>query len=757
MGQTQWRQLFDICQRLQGFPRHLSIHVGGMLVTGRPLIDMLPVERATMPGRVVIQFNKDDAEDLGLIKMDMLGLRTLSVVDECLDLVEAASGERPDLDALPLDDPEVYRIASAADTVGVFQIESRAQMATLPRTRPQVFEDLVLEVAIIRPGPIQGNAVNPYIRRRQGREPVTYPHPKLEPILEDTLGVILFQEQILEITMQLGGYTASQSDAFRRAMNRHRSVAEMESLRAGFLTAVARHSGVEEELGNQIFDSVAGFAQYGFCRCLAGDTPITDALTGRIATLAEMAEAAVPAGPAAAGNRPTAGGVLAAPPVTTVWSLGPDRRLHPAPVTALYRNGVRPVFRVATRGGREITVTGNHPLLTPQGWRQVDDLGPGCEVAMRWSGGDIYWERLAAVDPAGESETFDLTVEPRHNFVAGGFVVHNSHAAAFARTTYETVWLRRHFPAPYYCGLLNNQPMGFYHPSVLVEDAKRHGVEVLPVDVNLSRERCLPDGPGALRLGFNQVRGLGPGAVERIRRERRRGEFRDLQDFCDRVCVALTEAELAERERPAYGRVGTSLHPPAPSAVERAGVDNLVVVGAFDAWGFPRRDLLWQVREAFGDAGGSRVVGPAPVPAGLPEMTEAEVTATDYRVLGLTSGRHLVSYYRERLYREGVLSSARLREMPDGRRVQVGGLVITRQAPGTARRFRFFTLEDEWGHVNLILRPDFFDRHRALLTANDLLVFSGTVQAQDGVLSIRATGVRALPPPEAKPQPRNFR
>jgi error-prone DNA polymerase len=205
VGQTQWRQLFDICQRLQGFPRHLSIHVGGMLVTGRPLIDMLPVERATMPGRVVIQFNKDDAEDLGLIKMDMLGLRTLSVVDECLDLVEAASGERPDLDALPLDDPEVYRIASAADTVGVFQIESRAQMATLPRTRPQVFEDLVLEVAIIRPGPIQGNAVNPYIRRRQGREPVTYPHPKLEPILEDTLGVILFQEQILEITMQLGG------------------------------------------------------------------------------------------------------------------------------------------------------------------------------------------------------------------------------------------------------------------------------------------------------------------------------------------------------------------------------------------------------------------------------------------------------------------------------------------------------------------------------------------------------------------------
>src|SRR5438445_2149926 len=208
---VQWRQFYDICRRIQGFPRHLSIHVGGMLVTGESLIDMLPVERATMPGRVVVQFNKDDVEDLGLIKMDMLGLRTLSVVEECQQLVAQEGCARPNLDALDLKDPEVYRIATEADTVGVFQIESRAQMQTLPRTRPECFNDLVVEVAIIRPGPIQGNAVNPYIRRRQGREPVTYAHPALEPILRDTLGVILFQEQILEIAMHLGGYTPAQA------------------------------------------------------------------------------------------------------------------------------------------------------------------------------------------------------------------------------------------------------------------------------------------------------------------------------------------------------------------------------------------------------------------------------------------------------------------------------------------------------------------------------------------------------------------
>src|SRR5437588_792766 len=199
IGSHTWLQFIKLCQEIQGFPRHLSIHVGGMLVTGEPLVDIVPVEPATMEDRVVVQFDKNDVEDLGLIKMDMLGLRTLSVVAECLELVEHKTGERPDLDQLPLDDPEVYRVCSEADTIGVFQIESRAQMQTLHRTRPKAFNDLVVEVAIIRPGPIQGNAVHPYIRRKQGREPVTYAHPLLEPILKDTLGVILYQEQILEI------------------------------------------------------------------------------------------------------------------------------------------------------------------------------------------------------------------------------------------------------------------------------------------------------------------------------------------------------------------------------------------------------------------------------------------------------------------------------------------------------------------------------------------------------------------------------
>jgi error-prone DNA polymerase len=435
-----------------------------------------------------------------------------------------------------------------------------------------------------------------------------------------------------------------------------------------------------------------------------------------------------------------------------------DGRLAAGTIAAIYRNGVHPTYRVVSHSGRAITATGNHPLLTPQGYRQLDDLAPGCEVALQWSDGDIFWDRIAAIDDAGEQETFDLTVEPHHNFVADGFVVHNSHAAAFARTTYETIWLRDRFPAAYYCALLNNQPMGFYAPTVLVEDAKRHGVEVLPVDVNRSRERCLPESDGAaMRLGFNYVRALGSGGVERIRMERERGEFRDVQDFCDRVCtpnpLEMAEAEPAVRA----GNVGTSLNPPIPAPVKQEGVENLVAVGAFDWLGQPRRQLMWRVKEAYETAGQNRLVTPAAEELPLPEMTELERTSTDYQVLELTTGRHLIAYYRDRLEAEGVTDSRALKQARHNARVKVAGLVITRQAPGTAKRFRFFTLEDEWGHINLILRPDFFAKHRRVANQNQLLLFEGVVQNVDNVISVMATDVRALPPLDVAPASHDYR
>jgi error-prone DNA polymerase len=266
VGDERWPHFRRLVVEIAGFPRHLSIHNGGMLITAAPLIDTVPIERATMPGRVVCQFDKRDVEDLGLIKMDLLGLRTLSLVKDARAMIAAHHATAvPDLDRLPLDDAAVYDLLCEVDTIGVFQVESRAQAQALPRVRPRNFADIVVEVAIIRPGPLQGNAVNPYINRRQGREPVTYLHPSLEPILKETLGVILFQEQILKVAMVIGGFSAAQGDKLRRAMSRARSSADMERLRGPFV-AGALANGVSREVADQVFQQIAGFADFGFCK-----------------------------------------------------------------------------------------------------------------------------------------------------------------------------------------------------------------------------------------------------------------------------------------------------------------------------------------------------------------------------------------------------------------------------------------------------------------------------------------------------------
>jgi error-prone DNA polymerase len=560
-----WQHFMTLVNQVLGFPRHLSIHVGGMLVTGEPLVDIVPVEPARMPGRSIVQFNKDDVEDLGLIKMDMLGLRTLSVVAETLELVERGTGSRPDLDALSLDDPEVYEMCSAADTIGVFQIESRAQMMTLPRIRPKEFNDLVVEVAIIRPGPIQGNAVHPYIRRKQGREDPHYEHPLLRPVLEDTLGVILYQEQIIDIAMNVAGMSAPDADRFRRAMTRHLPPVELEALERDFVKG-CEERGVPRSVADNVFATVRGFAVYGFCR---------------------------------------------------------------------------------------------------------------------------------------------------------------SHAAAFARTTYETAWLKLHYPAEFTCGLLNNQPMGFYHPSVLVEDAKRHGLAVLPVDVNASAERCLPFGSDhrTLRVGLNYLRDLGePGRVAIVAERERGGAYRSFDDFLERLR-------------------GAPINPRA--------VRNLVMVGAFDALGSPRRELLWAWQERWDGRGPRRGV-PAQselrLPAGaprLPDLTELETTRFEYRISSLSTGRHLVHFYRARLRALGALSSSQALRRRSGEHIRVAGLVITRQAPGTANRIRFFTLEDEEGHVNVTIKPEVYERFRRE-AANPVLVIDGQVQSLDNVWSLLATTIAPL-------------
>jgi DNA polymerase III alpha subunit len=564
-----WQWLLALCSEIDGFPRHLGIHVGGMLVTRTPLIDLIPIERATMPNRVVTEFDKEDVEALGLVKIDLLSLRTLGVVSDVLDRVARDTGHRPDLDSLPHDDPEVFASIRTADTVGMFQIESRAQMQALPKSRPERFEDLVVQVAIIRPGPIQGNAVHPYLRRRAGSEPITYLHPSLQPILEDTLGVILYQEQVMQIAISVCGYTAIEADIFRKAMGSHRSHQKMQAERDRFVGGAMR-TGLTEPDAEELFKRCSAFAEFGFAR---------------------------------------------------------------------------------------------------------------------------------------------------------------AHAAAFAKITYDTAWLKLHYPVHYLAGLLNNQPMGFYSPSVLVGDAKRHGVRVLPVDVNASRWEHGTERIGAsgdprrdyvMRLGLRQVKGIDEASRELLDEQRVIGPYQGVRDF-----VARTS--LGEQV-----------------------VERLIAIGAFEWTDIPRRELLWQLRTTMSDADPDRPAlgltddAQRALGASLPPMSFAERIAADYRELGLSPTAHPVELFRERVAARGVIPIGEAGRRRDRSVVRLAGLAVSIQHPMTAKNFVFIALEDESGMINVTVRPQVYTAYRALLHRHPLLVIDGTLQVEGEVLNVVARRIHAV-------------
>lgn len=546
-GVSGLEQLIALCEEIQGFPRHLSIHLGGMLITAGPLTDVVPLERATAPGRVVTQYNKDDIEEIHLIKIDLLALRTLSVIHDALALIERHHGRRLDLERVPLDDPGVYAMLSDGDTIGAFQVESRAQGQTLPRLQPRTFEDIIITISIIRPGPIQGQMVHPFMRRRQGLEEVTYLHPKLEPILAETLGVVLYQEQVIRIVTAVAGFSAGEADVFRRAMSSHRSRGGMEMMRERFI-AGAVANGVAPDVAQQIFQQLIGFAEYGFCK---------------------------------------------------------------------------------------------------------------------------------------------------------------SHAAAFAKTAYDTMYLKLYYTPEFYAAILNNQPMGFYSPEVIVGDAKRHGVNILPVDVNKSASRCDVEG-GHVRLGFNYVEGLGEAALRRLDEERKRGPYRGLADFRRRT------------------------------RLDRRSIENLIAIGAFDSLDPDRRRLLWELGVQPGTATDQpdlRLDSAGPTPS-LPALTEQERVALEYEVLGLPVGSHAMELLRPHLERLGVTRSDDLADLPSGAPVRVAGLLVCRQAPPTAKGHAFLTLEDEGGLVNLVLKPAIHQAYYLAIRTNPAFVADGHVQRKDGVTNV---------------------
>ena len=543
----------ELAAQMLRLPRHLGIHSGGMVICDRPVGEVCPVEWARMPGRTVLQWDKTDCAYTGLVKFDLLGLGMLAALHDCFDLVTKHHGEHWTMATIPQEDPAVYQMLAEADTVGVFQVESRAQMATLPRLRPQQFYDLVIEVALIRPGPIQGGSVHPYLRRHDGLEDAAMPHESMRPALGKTLGVPLFQEQMMQLAIDCAGFAPAEADRLRQAMSAKRAPERIEELRQRLLDGMAQR-GIGPGVAQDIYTKILAFSSYGF----------------------------------------------------------------------------------------------------PE-----------------------------------------------------------SHAISFAYLVYASAWLKRYFPAAFTTALLRNQPMGFYAPHSLINDARRHGVEVRGVDVNASDALATLEGSEnpAVRLGLSAVRNLGQEAAKRIAAGR---PYPDLEDFATRTGLPV------------------------------AALEALATAGAFGCFGLSRRAALWAAGAAAslreGQLPGTATGLTAPP---LPAMTPAEETLADLWATS-TYGTHPVAHIRAALTARQVLTAETSRLAGDGAEVAVAGLVTHRQRPPTARGVVFLSLEDETGMVNVICPPQVWERHQPMATVAPALLVRGRIERTGGAVNLLAAALRPL-------------
>ena len=550
------RQLLYLVQNLVGFPRHLSQHVGGFIISENTLASLVPVENASMADRTVIQWDKDDLETLGLLKVDCLALGMLTAIHRCLDLVNDFYATDMGLADVPAEDAETYNMIQKADTIGVFQIESRAQMAMLPRLKPACFYDLVIEVAIVRPGPIQGNMVHPYLQRRRGLEPVIYPSDALRKVLQRTLGVPIFQEQVMQIAMVAAGFSGSEADALRRSMAAWARRGGLEHMRMRLINGMLER-GYQADFAEQIFEQVKGFGEYGF----------------------------------------------------------------------------------------------------PE-----------------------------------------------------------SHAASFALLVYVSAWLKCHHPAAFTCALLNSQPMGFYQPAQLVQDARRHGVNVLPADVRYSNWDCAlvsgNDSTPQLRLGLRLIKGLGQKAADRITTTRDIRSFTDAQDLCTRAHLNKREmAALAEAA--ALRGIAGHRH---RARWEIAATENQPA------------DLL----EGIAKEDDAAAIRPA---------SETDDLRADYAATGLTLGRHPVALIRNVLRQRRVRTAQQLLQLKHGTHTRACGLITMRQRPMTANGTIFLTLEDETGHVNVVIWQRLWESQRSTILNASLIAVDGVMESDGEVYHLIARRV----------------
>ena len=657
LNHPRLRKYFELCEAVQDLPRHLGQHSGGMVICQGQLDSVVPLEPASMPGRVVVQWDKEDCADLGIIKVDLLGLGMMAALEDSITLIRDHYGEEVDLAHLPADDPTVYATLQKADTIGLFQVESRAQMSCLPRLRPQRFYDIVVQVAIIRPGPIVGQMVNPFLQRRMGREQVTYPHPSLEPVLKRTLGVPLFQEQLLRMAMVVAGFSGGEAEDLRRAMGFKRSEKRMKEIEARLRAGMERN-GISRQAQEQIVLSITSFALYGFPESHAASFALIAYASAYLKChyLAAFTAALL-------NNQP----------------MGFYR---PATIVKdAQRHGLK-IFPIdVMKSEWKCTVVG----------RQSSDVHP---VVGRW--------RLADGQEGGDFvEPANPAAERRKNA---------AHGVSRGSDTKKS-----------------GAPEG--RKSLALPDGGRDA------------HRTAGETP-ALRLGLRYVRGLREETAHAIVRQRSLAPFTSIHDLIQRVPELRKDELNTLAEIGALNSIGA---PPRRHGSAENDKNDFSVSPRLRGGTLHRRDALWQIERSVRHSGPLLDELPEPdAKSPLRPMNPEERLVADFRGTGMTVGPHPMAYHRERMDAMGVRKASDLAGIPNGKYLRIGGCVIARQRPGTAKGFVFLSLEDETGVANAIIMPDLFQKNRLLVTSEQFLMVEGILQNQDNVISVKAQRVMPL-------------
>jgi error-prone DNA polymerase len=781
---------FELCLAVQDLPRHLGQHSGGMVICQGQLDSVVPLEPASMPGRVVVQWDKEDCADMGIIKVDLLGLGMMAVLQDSIELIREGYDEEVDLAHLPGDDPVVYDTLRNADTVGMFQVESRAQMSCLPRLRPERFYDIVVQVAIIRPGPIVGQMVNPFLQRRQGREAVLYPHPSLEPVLKRTLGVPLFQEQLLRIAMISANFSGGEAEELRRAMGFKRSQAKMKEIEVRLRSGMTAN-GIAPEAQEQIILSISSFALYGFPESHAASFAL---LAYASAYLKCHYLAAFTTG--LLNNQPM--GFYH--PATLVKD-AQRHGLKMLPVDVMKSDWKCKLEGTAVGSGlsagegsiQHSAISGQQSALSIQ--HSAADVSSSAERSKTFPNtsfisGPGFTSATCHSEPASAGEESDflqpraishqpsaLSKQPSASNSSSSDVVSGHDFSRAERSAKEEEGFspsdrESHSAITNHKSPIANpielpwNELGAYTRSAAKPALQKHGplIEkpVAPPAESANTASSLPTPnpafhprPGiAVRLGFNYVRGLREEAAQALVRERSLRPFTSIHDLARRVPELRKDELTTLAEIGALNSIGNAKHssPPSHRVTDKTknqprhrDAQKLQITNHKLQIPFHRRDALWQVEQAVRASGPLLDAFPEPdAPSPLAIMTHEERLVADFHGTGLTVGPHAMSYRREEMQARGIRPAAALKALPTGQRLRIGGCVITRQRPGTAKGFLFLSLEDETGIANAIVHPDLLHKHRMLLISAPFLMVEGILQNQDNVISVRAERVAPL-------------